>query len=112
MAVAYAAVSSQLQAYRTNSLLGLTPGQLILKMYDMVLADLAGGDDAHACRVLSELIDCLDFRHPEPAVGLFRLYRFCLEQTKKGEYEVPCRIIKELRDSWARAIARSEHQAS
>lgn len=112
MAVAYAAVASQLQTYRTNSLLGLTPAQLILKMYEMLLADLAGGDGAHACRVLSELIDCLDFRYQEPAAGLFKLYRFCLGQVKKGEYEVPGRIIKELRDTWARAIAGGEPEAS
>ncbi|MDA8217038.1 MAG: hypothetical protein M0Z94_05405 [Dehalococcoidales bacterium] len=111
MAVAYAASSTQLSAYKSNSLLGLGPGQLVVKLYDMALVDLKGKDAPHACKVLSELIDSLDFRQEGVPVGLFRLYRYCMEEIKKGEFEVPTRIVSDLRETWVQALAKAAGQA-
>lgn len=105
MVVAYAGGATPLNSYRANSVLGLTPGELVLKMYDMALVALKSGDGDRASRVLSELIDSLDFQHQQIALGLFRLYRYCLEEIKRGEHEVPTRIMRELRDTWAQALS-------
>ncbi len=106
MAVAYFSGPAQLNCYRTNSVLGLTPGELLIKMYDIAVVALMAGDGQKGARVISEFIDTLDFEQGAIAMGLFRLYRYCMEEIKKGEYEVPTRILRELRDTWAEALAK------
>lgn len=104
MAVAYSYNPALINSYRAQSVVGLNPGQLVLKMYDLALSAMAAQDESRACRVLAELIDCLDFRSQDIAAGFFRLYRYCMEEIKKGEYEVPTTIIRELRKTWAQAL--------
>jgi flagellin-specific chaperone FliS len=106
MAVAYAGNAFQLNSYRTNSVVGLTPGELLLKMYDVALVALIAGDGKRGALVLSKLIESLDFEHQEVAVGLFQLYRYCMDEVKTGEYEVAVRILRDLRDTWATALGR------
>lgn len=107
MAVAYSASAVQLNSYRTNSVLGLTPGQVLVKMYDLALVALISGDGKRSVRVLSAMIDSLDFEYQEIAMGLFRLYRYCIEEVNKGEYEMPTRILRELRETWVQALSAS-----
>ncbi len=104
MAVAYYNTSAQLNSYRNNSVVGLTPAELVLRLYDIGLSALATGDGQRASRAVAQLIECLDFRHHDVAFGLFRLYRYCMDEIKRGEYDVPTRILRELRDTWAKAI--------
>ena len=107
MAVAYSGSWSQLNTYRNQAVISLTPGELLLKTYDLILSALEAEDVDRACRGLAQLIDCLDFRYQEIASGLFRLYRYCMEQTKKGEFETVAAIVADLRQTWATAIERS-----
>jgi flagellar secretion chaperone FliS len=106
MAVAYSSGQAQLNSYRNQSVVGLTPAGLLLKTYDLILGALDSKDGERACRGLAQLIDCLDFRHAEVANGLFRLYRYCIEEIKKGDLEVATSILRELRQTWAEALDR------
>ncbi len=112
MAVAYFSNSAKLDSYRNNSVLGLTPGELVLRLYDIGLASLAAHNGQRASGVLAQLIDALDFRYHDVAFGLFRLYRYCMDEIKRGEYDEPARILRELRDTWARAIGSQGGVAS
>ncbi len=112
MAVAYSSNAAQLNSYRNHSVLGLTPGELVLKLYDMGIAALVAQDPQRATRVLAQLIESLDFRYHDVAFGLFRLYRYCMDETKKGEYDVPTRVLKELRDTWTKALSSQGRVAS
>ncbi len=112
MAVAYSSSSAQLNSYRSNSVLGLTPGELVLKLYDMGVVALVAQDQQRAARVLAQLIETLDFRYHDVAFGLFRLYRYCMDEIKKGEYDVPTRVLRELRDTWAKALSSQGGVAS
>lgn len=105
MVVAYRHSPNQLNSYRTQSVLGLTPAQLVLKLYDMAVAALLAREGDRASKVLAQLIESLDFQQRDVALGMFRLYRYCLEQIKRGEYEVPTTILRELRNTWAQALA-------
>jgi len=107
MAVAYSNSNLQLSSYRTNSVLGLTPGELILKLYDLGLSAMATRDGRRASRVLAHLIDSLDFRYSDIAFGLFRLYRYCMDEINRGEYDMPTHILRELRETWAKALGRT-----
>ena len=104
MAVAYAGSAAGLNSYLTSSVVTLSPGELVLKMYDTALVALLAKDGTRAARVVSGLIDALDFQYRDVALGLFRLYRYCMEEIKRGEYETPARIMRELRDVWAEAL--------
>ncbi len=108
MAVAYNNNPAQLNSYRSQAVLGLTPGQVILKMYDLAVVALVAKDGNRACRVLAQLIDCLDFQYEEVSAGFFRLYRYCMDEIKKGEYEVPAGILRELRQTWAQALTQMD----
>lgn len=104
MAVAYSSSAARLNSYLTSSVVTLSPGELVLKMYDTALVALLAKDGNRAARVVSGLIDALDFQYRDVALGLFRLYRYCMEEIKRGEYEAPTRIMRELRDAWAEAL--------
>jgi len=112
MAVAYSNTNPQLSSYRAGSILSLTPGELLIKLYDLGLSALASGDRDRASRVVAQLIESLDFRYSDIAFGLFRLYRYCMDEIKRGEYEMPTRILRELRDTWIQALSRLEGGAS
>jgi len=108
MAVAYLNSQAQLGSYRSNSVMGASPAQLVLKSYDLALAALRAEDGPWACKVLAQLIESLDFRYQEVALGFFRLYRYCMEEIKQGRLGVPTRILRELRDTWAQAMETAE----
>lgn len=108
MAVAYSNNWRQLNSYRNQSVVGLTPAELLLKTYDVILVALTARDGDRACRGVAELIDNLDFRYQEAAGGLFRLYRYCMEEIKKGNFDVPSNLLRELRQTWAEAFDRLE----
>lgn len=107
MAVAYSSYASHIKTYRNQSIVNLSPGQLILKAYDILLVALANRESARACKVLAELIESLDFKYGDLPIGLFNLYRYCMEEIKKGEYEIPSKILRDLRDTWAQALAQA-----
>jgi flagellar protein FliS len=109
MAIAYSP-HNPLNSYRSQSVLTLTPGELLVKTYDIALSAMVAKDESRACNVLAHLIDCLDFEHQDVALGLFKLYRYCIEQLKKGEFDVPEKIIRDLRDTWWRALGQSPAQ--
>ena len=104
MAVAYGSNLAHLNSYRSQAVTALTPGGLLVKTYDVAIAALSVQDGQRACKAVASLIDALDFEHAEIAGGLFRLYRYCMEQIKQGDMAVPTRILTDLRDTWAQAI--------
>ena len=57
-----------------------------------------------ASRGLVELISALNFDHQEVALGLFRLYQYCLDNIKKSNYGEAISIIEELKASWVATL--------
>ena len=90
--------------YVYNKLMGLSPGQLLLTVYDVAITSCQQKDYSKASRAISELISSLDFEHKEISLGLFRLYQYILEQIRKKNYVEVIDLLKELRDTWATAI--------
>ncbi|MGE5620294.1 MAG: hypothetical protein ACM3US_13690 [Sphingomonadaceae bacterium] len=112
MAMAFSNNRPQLNSYRVNSVVGLTRGELLLKLYDLGISALAAQDGQRASRVVAQMIESLDFRYSDIAFGLFRLYRYCMDEIKRGKYDMATLILKELRDTWARAISSTPGVAS
>jgi flagellin-specific chaperone FliS len=95
-----------IDAYRANQVMGASPGQLILLLYDHVLRCLNNKDMRGASKGLVELMGSLDLDYQDVSGRLFSLYEYCLDLVKKNEYEQAAKILNEMRQMWAAAIAR------
>jgi flagellin-specific chaperone FliS len=95
-----------IDVYRTNQVMGASPGQLILLLYDHVIRCLKKEDMRGASKGLVELMSSLDLDYQEVSGRLFSLYEYCLDLVKKGKYEQASRILTEMRQMWAAAMGR------
>jgi len=102
-AVAYR-TKNAFEGYKKNEIIGLTPVQLILKLYDYVIVNSKKRDLSKVNAGLTQLIAALNFDYKEVSLGFFRLYQYCQNQARKGNFEEVENIIGELRSSWAEAF--------
>jgi len=88
------------KAYLEKQLAGMSPAELLLKVYDVAIVSCRQGDSQRLSRALVELISALNFEQRETAVGLFRMYNYCLTNAKKGRFDLVEPILQDLRDTW------------
>jgi len=100
-------VGDPVTAYRSAQILGASPMQLILIVYDVALAACGGHDRARARRAVTELIAALNFDYEEIAVPLFRLYEYCLSAIDSGSYHEAAKILRQLKEAWETALRRA-----
>ena len=86
--------------YQRNQIMSLNSLQLLIKVYDFVILNCKKGNIEKASEGIVELISALDFNHQEISVRLFRLYQYCLDKIKQGEFEESVKILEGLRESW------------
>jgi len=96
-------------SYVNNQLVGLTSGQLLLKVYDIAIIGCQQQDGNKAIRAISELISSLNFDYQEISVGLFRLYQYIIDQIRDHNFSAAMNILKELRNAWATAMNESNY---
>lgn len=94
--------------YQRAQVLGATPMQLILMLYDLVLVACGRREAQRASRAIIELIAALNFEYEEIAVGLFRLYEYALGQIRSGSFDEAAKIIRQLKDAWETALREAE----
>ena len=90
--------------YQRNQIMSLNPTQLLIKVYDYGILNSKKGDIDKTSKALVELISALNFDYQEIALGLFRLYQFCLDRVKKGEFEETIKILTRLRETWTKTL--------
>lgn len=90
--------------YLENQILNAKPEELILKVYDFILVNMKAKNYSKANAGLVELIAALNFDYQEISLGFFRLYVYCQELIRKEKWDEAYSIIKELRDTWAKAF--------
>ncbi|MGE5314736.1 MAG: flagellar protein FliS [Acidobacteriota bacterium] len=90
--------------YQQEELLNLSPVQIILKLYDLVLVSCKKDDKKMAIRALNELIVALNFEHAEMSTGFYRLYEYSKRCVFAGRYIEVINVISELRAAWAQAF--------
>ena len=90
--------------YKAQEVMGARPEQLTLFLYDHAVQGCKKRDEEKASRALAQLIDSLNFEYEEVSAGLFRLYEYSMRRIKVGDFDVPLRILSELRDAWIQAI--------
>lgn len=90
--------------YQQAQVLGASPMQLVLMLYDLALAGCGRRDHTRASRPITELIAALNFDYEEIAVGLFRLYEYCLDRIRSGDFEEASKTLRSLKDAWETAL--------
>ena len=86
--------------YQRNQIMSLSPIQLVIKVYDFAILNCKKKDIDKASKAIIELMSAFNFDYQDISLGLFRLYQFCLDQIKKGEFEDSIKILERLRETW------------
>jgi flagellin-specific chaperone FliS len=87
--------------YRQQDIMNASPLRLVIMTYDLAIRACEQQDFAKAVKTISALRDALDLDYPEVAAGLFRLYQWCLDCIRKGDYASAINTLTELRGAWA-----------
>lgn len=99
-----------IDAYKSNQVMGCSPGQLVLLLYDHVIKCLDSSDMRGASRGIVELMSALDLDYKDVSGRLFSLYEYCLDLVKKERYEEASKILTEMREMWATAMRNMAQQ--
>lgn len=86
--------------YRQQDVMSASPLRLVIMTYDLAIRACEQQDFAKSIKTISALRDALDMDYPEVAVGLFRLYQWCLDSIRKGDYASAITTLNELRSAW------------
>lgn len=89
------------QEYRQQEIMGASPLHLVVMAYDVAIRACEQQDLARASRAVSLLRDSLSFDYPEVATGLFRLYQWCLDRIRAGDYGEAIKTLRGLREAWS-----------
>lgn len=100
------------RAYRTQQVLSAKPEDLVLMVYDHVIASCRAKDKKKASAGIAVLIDALDFDQREIPLGLFRLYRYAMDKIWEGEFDDALSVMRSLREAWAAAVKGRADPAS
>ena len=87
--------------YRQQDVMSASPLRLVIMTYDLAIRACEQKDFAKAIKTISALRDALDMDYPDVAVGLFRLYQWCLDCIRAGDYASAITTLSELRSAWA-----------
>ena len=87
--------------YRQQDVISASPLRLVIMTYDLAIRACEQQDFAKATKTISALRDTLDLNYPDVAVGLFRLYQWCLDCIRKNDYASALVTLTELRGAWA-----------
>jgi len=88
------------QEYRQHDVLGASPIRLVVMAYDLAIQSCEKKDFEKAVRAITVLRDALNFEYQDVALGLFRLYQWCLDCIRQGDYESAIATLSELREAW------------
>ncbi len=91
--------------YRSQQVLGASPMQLVLMLYDLAILGCEARDPQRAGRAITELIGGLNFDYDEIATGLFRLYEYCHWEIRRGRYEAAAEALRGLKRAWEDGLA-------
>ena len=86
--------------YKQQDVMSASPLRLEIMTYDLAIRACEQQDFAKATKTISALRDTLDLNYPDVSLGLFRLYQWCLDCIRKGDYVSSITTLTELRGAW------------
>ena len=87
--------------YKQQDVMSASPLRLVIMTYDLAIRSCEQKDFEKAVKTISALRDTLDMDYPDVALGLFRLYQWCLDSIRAGDYASAINTLSELRGAWA-----------
>jgi flagellin-specific chaperone FliS len=102
----------QRNEYRTQDVMGASPIRLVIMAYNLAITACDQKDFTRATKAITVLRDALNFDYPEVSVGLFRLYQWCLDCIRQGDYASAIHTMTELRDAWIQGEKNLQHLAA
>lgn len=94
------------QEYRQQDVMGASPLRLVIMAYDYAIRACENQDFEKSTRAISVLRDALNFDYAEVAQGLLKLYQWCLDCIRQGDYAQAAGILRELRSAWSETEQR------
>jgi flagellin-specific chaperone FliS len=89
------------QEYRQQSLDNAHPVRLIIMALDMAIQACEQRDLVRGSRAVGALRDSLNLDFGEAAIGFLRLYQWCLDCMRAGDYDEAAVRLSALREAWA-----------
>jgi flagellin-specific chaperone FliS len=96
----------QMMEYRQQEVMSASPIKLILMAYDVAITACEQSDFDRATNAVSILRDALNYDYAEAAVGLFRIYQWCLDCIRNEDYASAAATLRELREAWCQVERR------
>ncbi len=93
--------------YLVNDIMESSQEKLLIKLYDFAITNCRLQNIEKTNKALNELIFGLRFDKEEfekISSGLFQLYNFCKDQTRKRNFSIVEKILSELKESWTETL--------
>ncbi len=94
----------KMPTYLEQEVMSWSKEKIILKMYDLFIVSCKRKDTHKMSKVLIELMGALNFEYEDTSTRLYRLYEYCQRCVFQKKYDEALEIIRELRDTWAKAF--------
>lgn len=91
------------QEYRQQDVMGASPMRLVVMAYDLAIRSCEQKNFEKAVKTIAGLRDALNFDYPEVSLGLMKLYQWCLDCIRQGDYSSAISTLSELRSAWQEA---------
>ncbi len=96
------------QRYRELQVASATPLQRILMAYDAAIIGCGHRDLKKTTDALNVLRNSLDLEQGEIAWRLFRIYQYCADLARAGQYEDASDILRSLVQAWVEVLVREK----
>jgi flagellar secretion chaperone FliS len=93
--------------YLVKEIMEANPKKLLLKVYDFAILNCQKRNMIKANEALGVLIGALRFDNAEASqisLGLMKIYQFCQDQMRKGNFEIAYKFLTELKIEWQKAL--------
>ncbi|MCB9134659.1 MAG: hypothetical protein H6636_04480 [Anaerolineales bacterium] len=107
MMMSYAAYPTT--EYRQQEIMSASSLRLIIMAYDFSIRACEQEDFSKATKGITLLRDALNFDYAEVSTGLFRIYQWCLDSVRAGDYAEAKKNLSELRSAWVTVENRLEN---
>ncbi len=94
----------KLNPYLVQKILSASPEELVLYIYDAAITACARENQRKAAEALQQLINALNFKERTIANTFYQMYQHILNLIHNKKYEDARGLIKEIRETWAKAM--------
>lgn len=98
---------NNLNPYLVKEIMEANPKKLLFKVYDFAILNCQKGNMIKANEAVQVLIGALKFDDPQASqisLGLMKIYQFCQDQMRKGNFEIAFKFLSELRNEWQKIL--------